>query len=619
MLEMKDGLLHIDGAPTIGLGAAYYPSFHEGKYPVPPEGDRIGEMKTDLAHMKRIGLHIVRTAALGDVRLTEDSGVAVSTPLIDAICTEAQRLGLGVSVRLQGYAMDLHGHTGYAMRNHRDEEMVFDWAAFLRSSLFHTGMIADNAEATAAVARHFEGMPAVVAYQIYNEPHYPYNGVFDYHPLTVAAYRDWLAQQGLEPQDPPRARPAVGEDPLPWVRWRLFTMNALSRFLDDSARAAHGAVPGTETYTCMTNSALNHSVMDMGIDYFANGESAMDTVRITSYTQVEGLDAYAACCQYALAESAAALNGKHAWCEEIDARTHMPPRKACQELYALLGAGHKGIVFYAWRGDYPGQNTPLPDNCGLIHNDRTPSAHYDATVRMIAFVNRYGNMLARMEKKREGVAVLYSNTAMAYGDAFAGDGGNRAIDTLHIAYRDLRRAGVCPDFVAARHLAENRLGVRLLLVPCALEWLSEEERAQLGAFMASGGRVFYLNEKTTFASAVPGGWWDAQVPRLPTSTLEFRGNLDIPDVLEAAGIVPWVRTDSRHLLAGSLTGEAGQCVFVVNIDPARRAVEGASLFTAFDCTAAIWATPQGEQMLSVEGRRILLPRVEEGGMLRIQP
>ena len=315
MLEMKDGLLHIDGAPTIGLGAAYYPSFHEGKYPVPPEGDRIGEMKTDLAHMKRIGLHIVRTAALGDVRLTEDSGVAVSTPLIDAICTEAQRLGLGVSVRLQGYAMDLHGHTGYAMRNHRDEEMVFDWAAFLRSSLFHTGMMADNAEATAAVARHFEGMPAVVAYQIYNEPHYPYNGVFDYHPLTVAAYRDWLAQQGLEPQDPPRARPAVGEDPLPWVRWRLFTMNALSRFLDDSARAAHGAVPGTETYTCMTNSALNHSVMDMGIDYFANGESAMDTVRITSYTQVEGLDAYAACCQYALAESAAALNGKHAWCE----------------------------------------------------------------------------------------------------------------------------------------------------------------------------------------------------------------------------------------------------------------------------------------------------------------
>ena len=171
MYEMKNGLLHIDGEPVIGLGAAYYPSFHEGKYPVPPEGDRIGEMKTDLAHMKRIGLHIVRTAALGDVRLMEDSSVAVSTPLIDAICTEAQRLGLGVSVRLQGYAMNLHGHTGYAMRNHRDEEMVFDWAAFLRSSLFHPGMMADNAEATAAVARHFAQLPAVVAYQIYNEPH----------------------------------------------------------------------------------------------------------------------------------------------------------------------------------------------------------------------------------------------------------------------------------------------------------------------------------------------------------------------------------------------------------------------------------------------------------------
>ena len=265
MYEMKNGLLHIDGEPVIGLGAAYYPSFHEGKYPVPPEGDRIGEMKTDLAHMKRIGLHIVRTAALGDVRL-EDGEVRVRTPLIDAICREADAIGLCASVRLQGYAMNLHGHTGYAMRNHRDEEMVFDWAAFLRSSLFHPGMMADNAEATAAVARHFAQLPAVVAYQIYNEPHYPYNGVFDYHPLTVAAYRDWLAQQGIEPQDPPRARPAVGEDPLPWVRWRLFTMNALSRFLDDSARAARDAVPGRETYTCMTNSALNTSVMNMGIE-----------------------------------------------------------------------------------------------------------------------------------------------------------------------------------------------------------------------------------------------------------------------------------------------------------------------------------------------------------------
>lgn len=616
MYEMKNGLLHIDGEPVIGLGAAYYPSFHEGKYPVPPEGDRIGEMKTDLAHMKRIGLHIVRTAALGDVRL-EDGEVRVRTPLIDAICREADAIGLCASVRLQGYAMNLHGHTGYAMRNHRDEEMVFDWAAFLRSSLFHPGMMADNAEATAAVARHFAQLPAVVAYQIYNEPHYPYNGVFDYHPLTVAAYRDWLAQQGIEPQDPPHARPAVGEDPLPWVRWRLFTMNALSRFLDDSARAARDAVPGRETYTCMTNSALNTSVMNMGIDYFANGESAMDTVRITSYTQVEGADAYAACCQYALAESAAALCGKHAWCEEIDARTHMPPRKACQEIYALLGAGHKGIVFYAWRGDYPGENTPLPDNCGLIYNDRTPSSHYGATVQMIAFVNRYGGMLAQMEKKREGVAVLYSNTAMAYGDAFSGDGGNRAIDMLHITYRELRRAGVCPDFVAARHLRENRLGVRLLLVPCGKEWLSGEECAQIDAFVQAGGRVCYLNEKTTFASTVPGGWWYWQVPRLPTSTLEFRGNLETEDVLEYGGIAPWVRADCRHLLAGCLTGGEGQCVFVVNIDPARKAVEDASLQLAFDCTSAVWATPQGETALTVQGRRVLLPRVEEGGMVML--
>ena len=91
----------------------------------------------------------------------------------------------------------------------------------------------------------------------------------------------------------------------------------------------------------------------------------------------------------------------------------------------------------------------------------------------------------------------------------------------------------------------------------------------------------------------------------------------LKDVLEYGGIAPWVRADCRHLMAGCLTGGEGQCVFVVNIDPARKAVEGASLQLAFDCTSAVWATPQGETALTMQGRRVLLPRVEEGGMVML--
>ena len=42
--ELKNGVLHRDGAPVIALGQSYYPSFHRAKYPVPPQGDRIGVM-----------------------------------------------------------------------------------------------------------------------------------------------------------------------------------------------------------------------------------------------------------------------------------------------------------------------------------------------------------------------------------------------------------------------------------------------------------------------------------------------------------------------------------------------------------------------------------------------
>ena len=51
MYEIKDGILVKDGKKIFALGESYYPSFHEGKYPVPPDGDRIGEMKKD-THIK---------------------------------------------------------------------------------------------------------------------------------------------------------------------------------------------------------------------------------------------------------------------------------------------------------------------------------------------------------------------------------------------------------------------------------------------------------------------------------------------------------------------------------------------------------------------------------------
>ena len=80
---IREGILYHDGRAQIALGQSYYPSYHPQKVPVPPAGDRLGEMAKDLQAMREAGFNMVRMAALGDV--TYDQGhVSVDFPLPDA-------------------------------------------------------------------------------------------------------------------------------------------------------------------------------------------------------------------------------------------------------------------------------------------------------------------------------------------------------------------------------------------------------------------------------------------------------------------------------------------------------------------------------------------------------
>ena len=41
---IRKGVLYHDGRAQIALGQSYYPYYHPQKVPVPPTGDRLGEM-----------------------------------------------------------------------------------------------------------------------------------------------------------------------------------------------------------------------------------------------------------------------------------------------------------------------------------------------------------------------------------------------------------------------------------------------------------------------------------------------------------------------------------------------------------------------------------------------
>ena len=193
MYEIIKGILHRDGKPVFAIGQSYYPSFHHAKYPVPPEGDREGEMKKDLRAMAEMGFNHVRFAGLGTLRL-ENGAVISKTPFVDSMVREAGKNGLSVSVRLQGYVINLRGFKDVLMIDAEGKEQdVSRWFDFIQTTLHHPGIIEDDAAATNALAAHFSEFPEVVAFQIYNEPHYP-SGLFDYHPLAIEAYRKELVK-----------------------------------------------------------------------------------------------------------------------------------------------------------------------------------------------------------------------------------------------------------------------------------------------------------------------------------------------------------------------------------------------------------------------------------------
>ncbi len=621
---IKNGILYVDGKPRFGLGASYYPSFHEGKFVVPEDADRVGVMKKDFALMKQTHLNFVRCAALGTLS-KENGEVKVDTPFIDEMAREAERAELGLSVRLNGYFVNLSGNTDYEFINNKGEGMSKVWSVFMQSCFFHEGASKDNRDATYALAKHFSAFPSVISYQIYNEPHYPYNGVYDYHPLAIAAYRKWLVERGImtaeaaADYEPPRERPNGKDGITEWVNWREFSKEALVHFLDETAHAARKAAPELDTYTCYTASHATNGNADGGVTFFDDAKD-LTTLAYTLYNQYVGSDYFSSAYVTALAESAAAVYGKKAWCAEMDARTHLPSANFYRSTLEAIGAGLKGIDYYEWRGDYPAENTPLPDNCGFLHWDGSKTERFDRDAALLALVDRYSETIVTADKKRTGIAILHSDRSYRRFDALSDPklGGMNLWCYLTLCtYRELRKAGFACDFVRAEDLAGNKLGVRVIFVP-SRAGLSAAETNALHAFAEKGGKVVYGEQSGTFGSVVTDSWWFSDELPQNRTTVEFRGGAPLADVLERLGEVPFVETGDRHLFANVLEGGGYHIVTLVNNHPYEVPVPAHRVKFNFPAKKVRFVTPEYETELEVTDGAFTLPAAADAVMLIVE-
>lgn len=630
MYRMQNGILYHHGEPVIGMGQSYYPSYHEQKVPVPPDGDRVGEMQGDMRHMRDVGFNIVRMAALGDVRWN-DGDVQVDFPLPDAFCDTCETMDMAAMIRLQGYSMNLRGFDDATMLDQHGEPMRFHWGWFVRNCLNHPGIYEDNVRGTVASAAHFGAFPSVVSFQIYNEPAYPSEGFYDYHPHSIAAYQNWLVEKGYASRaeadaiDPPRSRPLPGEDATPWIRFRAFSTERMTDYLVQMGLRAHEGYAAPETLTCHMACPVMPGAAIRGEQYFETAKG-MDVLGITHYTPCRGPSYHTACLVLDAAESAAATFGKHAWIIEYNARTNMPPREWDRETYAALGRGYKGILYYEWRADYPYADGPEPEGFGMLFNDGRKSSCYDAGVAMIAVVNRLTGWLARAEKARDGLAILHSNHANAHFDAI--DNGDaqsvaNARDRYALeagrCYAALNACGAVVDFARAEDLETSLCGIRTLVLP-DLDGLSEDERARIDAFARTGNRVFLYQDKET-----------AFIPYVPNAKPVMHGILteqyNAETLLTVLNITPHARVmnapacDAR-LLTGERDGKPFGIVSIANYDTLERDIAGATLcVNGFSFTRATAHAPDLNEAgvpLDVDGESIRLPKLSTGTFILLQ-
>ncbi len=513
---LKNGILYIDGKAAFGIGSHYYPSYHSQKVPVPENGDRLGEMKKDFADMKAARINVVRTAALGKFYADGDF-VKGDFPLGKAIAEELGRLGIALTVRLNGYDNGLKEYADEKMLDENGKPLPGGWSQFITNSVCHEGAKDSNAKVTEAGAEFFGRFANVVGFQIFNEPAFPCEGFYDYNPHTVAEYAKTLAERGKNDTGlPPRRRPTYDESPENWIDWRLFNAEKFNDYLNFLADTAKKVKPEAETFTCMTSCPVQIGSSMRGADYFRIAEK-MDMVGITLYLKCKGAFYYEHSRVTDYAESAAAAFGKHFWLIEYDARTDMSARDFEVETYAAIGSGAKGIMYYQWRGDYVFKDSPEPNGFGMVYNDRTPTEKYASAMKMHELLYRLSDRIVAKERVRQGVGILFSERANAYYDAIcngktknAWQGKESNVFGTMCAYRKFKREFLSPVAVRASELNRLPFALGALIIP-AEEGLSEAEKSELKKFENSGGKIYYYDAYVDSfkPSDFSGRWYDA--------------------------------------------------------------------------------------------------------------
>ncbi len=624
MYKIENGILTKNKRKLFAIGESYYPSFHPCKFPVPPDGDRIGEMKKDLAMMAEAGFNHVRFAALGEVVYDSTAQrVSPNTAFVDSMIEEAEKNGLSVSVRLQGFSVNLRGFSDADIIDENGNTPEFAWSDFVRTAPNHKGVLEDNFVYARDLAKHFSSFPSVVGYQTYNEPKFPQPTtiICDYNPHAVAAFRKWLVEKGelteeeAQAYEPPRSR---GEQsPHMWALWRIFSTESMRNFLKN---ASDGATEGAAlpTFTCLTADTACKSNPIRGVHAFGNAKD-MDIVGYTIYKHGWGAEYYPMCLDGDTFQCAAESEGKEAWCIELDSRTYIPSSVYNKGTYATIGSGVKGIVYYQWRGDCPVEGVPHPNSCGILNYDGTKTANFENAIAVNRWIASINDLLVNAKRAREGIGLFYSMYSIAYHDALENSNGahqetlfNASILNYNQLYTDIRRAGYTVTITDGNHLAHQFEELKVLIVPDFVH-ITAEERDVIERFFENGGTVYTNGPIGAQTIAYPRLIQYDKIERTHEEKV-FLPRYTPYDLPNLTGIAPIAVSLDPNVGVQVLEGKGYTLLVITNISPVKEKTD-VTIRVSIPFKSAEFTAIDGEREVSVNKNTITVNNVTDGGIV----
>ena len=391
----------------IVIGAQYY------RPPNPPRAD----WERDLRLMAESGMNTVKLWACWSWMNPERDRFDFED--LDVLVDIADRVGLGVVVNIiledaPYWLEEDHPEARYRDAENRDVQLG---AAMNTPGGGWPGLCFDNEPVVRAglafleaVVARYRHHPALLTWDVWNEPHlepasYFPERIYCYCAASVARFRIWLQQRyktldalnacwarrfsSWSQVHPPRLFEAVPD----MLDWREYWFENLRSWL--SARVARAKAAGA-TQPVMTHVALSGFTGQMAthtLDEWTLAP-AVDGFGTSSFpTWLMNDDPVEHLMNLDTARAAAA--GKPFWQTELQggrgrragvaSTPHPRPQVVTLEMWNALAAGARGVLFWQWRPELLGPESPGYGLCGI---DGSPTARSRAATAFAAMVRR---------------------------------------------------------------------------------------------------------------------------------------------------------------------------------------------------------------------------------------